>query len=158
MPAAIVNGKRDQLQSHTQPPFKRRPFDRKHPEVTNAIACPSTVKFDERVDIMNSTERQRLVSTMADEPTRALGVVLKCGICLALLTLLVVIGGAREKEGAAPEARGSAPHSAAVAKLPSAAAHRKEVFDDRRARFAGNASERNIAGTAPVAHAETYVP
>jgi len=107
---------------------------------------------------VNTTERQKLLSTMADTPTRTLGVVLKCGICLALLILLMVIGSARENDGVAPEARGTAPHSAAVAIVPSAAAHRKAVFDERRARFAGNASERTLAGTAPGAPAEPYAP
>ena len=113
---------------------------------------------DDKVNIMHTTEHQRLVSTMTVEPAHALGVVLKCGICLALLILLMVIGSARETDGAAPEARGSAPHSAAVAIVPSAAAHRKAVFDDRRARFAGNASDRTLAGAVPVAPAEPYAP
>ena len=107
---------------------------------------------------MNTTRRQRLVSTMSDEPTYALGVVLKCGICLALLTLLVVIGSTREEDGVASDARGSAPHAMAAAKFGGAAAHRKEVFDERRARFAGNASERSVGKTAPVADAQAYVP
>jgi len=107
---------------------------------------------------MHTTERQRLVSTMAVEPAHAVGVVLKCGICLALLTLLLVIGSARENDEVAPEAVGSAPHAAAPAIVPSAAAHRKAVFDDRRARFAGNASERTLAGMASGAPAEPYAP
>jgi hypothetical protein len=119
--------------------------------MTGAIGCPSRVNFNERVDIVNMTERQKLLSNMADAPTHAFAVVLKCAVCLALLTLLVVIGSTREKDGVAPEARGSAPHAMSAAKLSGAAAHRKEVFDDRRARFAGNAPERHVAGTAPVA-------
>jgi len=107
---------------------------------------------------MHTTERQQVVSTMAVEPAHAVGVVLKCGICLALLALLLVIGSARENDGVAPEAAGSAPHAAAVAIVPSAAAHRKAVFDDRRARFAGNASDRTLAGAVPVAPAEPYAP
>lgn len=107
---------------------------------------------------MHSTERNRLVSTMTVKRARALGVVLKCGICLALLTLLLVIGNAREKDGVALEAGNGMPHSAAIAILPSAAAHRKEVFDDRRARYAGNATERTLAETAPVASVEAYAP
>ena len=95
---------------------------------------------------------------MTVESARGLGVVVKCGICLALLTLLLVIGSARENDGVTPEAGNGAPHAAAVAMLPSAAAHRKAVFDDRRARLAGNASERTIVETAPVASFEAYAP
>jgi len=107
---------------------------------------------------MHTTERQQVVSTMTAEPARALGAVLKCGVCLALLTLLLVIGNSREDDGAAPEARGSASQAPAVARLPAAATHRKAVFDDRRARFAGNASDRTLAGAVPVAPAEPYAP
>jgi len=111
-----------------------------------------------KVNIMQTTERKQLVSTMTVEPAHALGVVLKCGVCLALLTLLLVIGSFREDDGTAPEARGGAPHAAAVAGSSGAAAHRKEVFEERRARFAGNASNRTFAGVASVAPAEPYAP
>ena len=107
---------------------------------------------------MHTTERQQVVSTMTVEPARALGVVLKCGICLALLILLMVIGSARENDGVAPEVRGSASQAQAVARLPAAAAHRKAVFDDRRARFEDAASQRMLAGVAPVAPSEPYAP
>jgi hypothetical protein len=153
-----VNGKISGLRIHAQSPFKRSPLGRGHSGVTCAIACPSGINFDERVDIMNTTERQRLASTLSDEPAHALGVVLKCAVCLALLTLLVVIGGNQGKPDTAPEARVSAPHAASATKLTGAAAHRKEVFDERRARFAGNASERHVAKTAPVTDAQAYAP
>ena len=41
---------------------------------------------------MNTTKRKGLVSILSDETAYGLGVVLKCGVCLALMTLLVVIG------------------------------------------------------------------
>jgi hypothetical protein len=107
---------------------------------------------------MHTTERQQVVSTMTVEPARALGVVLKCGIYLALLILLMVIGSAREDDGVAPEARGSASQAQAVARLPAAAAHRKAVFDDRRARFENADPERTLAGMAPGAPTEPYAP
>jgi hypothetical protein len=107
---------------------------------------------------MHTTERQQVVSTMTVEPARALGVVLKCGVCLALLILLMVIGSAREDDTAAPQVRGSASQAQAVARLPAAAAHRKAVFDDRRARFEDTDSERIVAGMAPGAPAEPYAP
>jgi hypothetical protein len=153
-----VNGNASWLLSHRQPAFERPPVGHRQPELNGAIACPSRFKFDERVDIMNTTERQRLLSTMADAPTQALAVVLKCAVCLALLTLLVVVGGNRETDGVAPGARGSAPYAASAAELSGAATHRKEVFDERRARFAGNASERRVAETAPAADVEAHAP
>ncbi len=106
---------------------------------------------------MQTTERQRLISTMTVEPAHAVAAALKCGVCLALLTLLLVIGSTSKYDATASEARRSAP-AAAAARLPSAAAHRKAVFDDRRARFAGNASERTLAGRAQDAPAEAYAP
>ena len=107
---------------------------------------------------MHSKERQRLVSTMTVESGRAFGAVLKSGICLALLILLWVIGSAKNDDGVLPLASHSAPETAAVAIVPSAAAYRKEVFDDRRARFAGNASARSFARPESGAHAEPYGP
>jgi hypothetical protein len=107
---------------------------------------------------MNTTKRQRLVSAMSDERTRGLGVVLKCGVCLALLTLLVAIGVGNGTDGDRANARRNVPLAAPAAKLTTAAAHRKEVFDERRARFTGNASERPVDETAAVAPAEAYVP
>jgi hypothetical protein len=105
---------------------------------------------------MNTTERQRLASTMSNEPTHALGVVLKCGICLALLTLLVAIGGSWVNDGGATETRDSAPHATSAAKLTGAAAHRKEVFDERRARFDSNVSVGQFAAVTPYAEAKAY--
>ena len=107
---------------------------------------------------MNTTKRKGLVSILSDEPAYGLGVVLKCGVCLALLTLLVVIGVSEGTDGDRANARRTVPHAAPAAKLTAAAAHRKEVFDERRARFAGTASERPVDETASVAPAEAYVP
>ncbi len=106
---------------------------------------------------MHSTERQRLVSTMSHEPAHALGVILKCGVCLALLILLAVIGSTNERDDIA-QVRSGPPLSASVAKMSSAAAHRKEVFDGRRAHFLGNASERDFAGQSLVSHADVVAP
>jgi hypothetical protein len=120
--------------------------------------APSAIKSDDKVNIVNTAERKRLVWTTSNEPTHSLEVILKCGVCLALLALLIVIGSAEEQGGVAQEARSSAAHPASVAKSSSAAAHRKEVFDGRRARFEGNASERDIAGPALATHAEVIAP
>ena len=121
---------------------------------------------------MNSKEREQLVKSHANEragspraeapgrkgrwyPESAshLGLMLKCGVCLALVALLVVIGSGEEKAGTARDGRSDAAHPAAVTKSSTAAAHRKEVFDDRRARFEGNAlapaNRFAAAGNAP---------
>jgi len=110
-------------------------------------SSPRRINFYERVDIMNATRLQRLASISPDEPARCVGVVVKCGICLAVLTLLVVIGNQQEG-GVGLETRGSAPYAASAARLAGAATHRKEVFDERRARFTGSETDRNVAETA----------
>lgn len=103
---------------------------------------------------MNSTERQRLVSSLYREPACAVAVVLKCGVCLAVLILLALIGAVDGKDGFAQDARRGTPHSAPPAKLPGSAAHRKEIFDSRRARFLSNASGRDAAPGSLVSHAD----
>jgi len=110
-----------------------------------------------KVNAMLTSERQRLISIMSDEPASALGIVVKYGGCVALATLLIV-AAVRGNEDVANDARGHAPHSASTAKASSAAAHRKEVFDARRARFEGKASGLDVTGIAPVSRAEASVP
>ena len=107
---------------------------------------------------MHNAERQRLVSTLSHEPTYTLGTALKCGICLAFLILLVVIGNAREQTPIAQEARSFAPHSTSVASKSGAEAHRKDVFDDRRAKFMDKASERDDGGPSLAARVDGVVP
>lgn len=106
---------------------------------------------------MLNSERQSLNSTMAHEPASALGAVLKCGVCLALMTLLVVIGSTPGNEDAGNGARNRAPDSKFAAKASAAAAHRKEVFDARRAHFADRASGGDAAGMPPVTRAEAVL-
>jgi hypothetical protein len=108
------------------------------------------------MDIMNSMERQRLVSTLSDEPAHALGVVLKCCIGLFLLTLLVAIGGGWGNDGTATVSRGDSQHAEAASHPGNAAAHRREVFDERRARFESKASADQYAAVAPFAEANAY--
>ncbi len=107
---------------------------------------------------MQTTERQRLVSTMSVAPTYGLGSVLKCGICLAFLLLLVAIGSAREQAPIAQEARKDAPHSKSAAGMYGAAAHRKEVFDGRRAKLMSKASEPGVTGPTLPARADVVAP
>ena len=102
--------------------------------------------YHDEVNIMLTTsERQRLCSTMANEPARTLGAVLKCGICIAMVTLLILIGSSGEQEDAAKSASVQALHQQWAARASSAAAHRKEVLEARRTRFAGSDSAQAAA-------------
>ena len=94
---------------------------------------------------MHSTERQMLVSSMSAESGPSFGVLVISGICFALLSLMAV-ADAVEKGAAVPQARSTPPQSASAAILPSAAVHRKTVFDDRRVKFMSTASERGATG------------
>ena len=107
---------------------------------------------------MQNAERQRLVSTMSHEPAHALASVLKCGICLALLVLLAVIGGYPARDTTPQEARNAMPRSAAATKAFSAEAHRKEVLDERRAKFAGHESDPGAADLALAARVDVVAP
>ncbi|MEO8751731.1 MAG: hypothetical protein ABI624_03540 [Casimicrobiaceae bacterium] len=120
---------------------------------------------------MNSKERKQLVESYSrehaglpqaqipqqgarsylKEPVPLLGLMLKCAACVALAALLVVIGSGDDKAGMAKDARSNTAHPAAVVNLSGAAAHRKEVFDERRAHF-----ERD--GTAPGNHFAAVTP
>jgi len=99
-------------------------------------------------------ERQRLIRTLSHEPIHAFWTVSKCGTCLALLTLLMAVGGANADGGIAREMRRVVPDAASVVARSGVAAHRKEVFDGRRAHFMGNAPEPDIAVPALATHAE----
>ena len=106
---------------------------------------------------MLTSERERLVSTMSHEPASALGIVVKYGGCVALAALLIV-AAVRGNEDVAGDARASASYSEPAAKASTAAAHRKEVFDARRARFAAKASGLDAAGITPITRAEAFAP
>jgi hypothetical protein len=110
-----------------------------------------------KVNAMLTSERERLVSTMSHEPASALGIVVKYGGCVALAALLIV-AAVRGNEDVAGDARGHAAPSASTAKASTAAAHRKEVFDARRARFAAKASGLDAAGITPITRAEAFAP
>jgi len=83
---------------------------------------------------MHTYERARLMQTMNDERAVRVGTAVKCGACIAFLALLAAIGAAGGD--VTPK------HSAIVerAHTPNpvrAEAHRKAVFDERRARVEG---------------------
>lgn len=104
---------------------------------------------------MHSTERRMLVSSMSGESGYSFGATMISSIIVALLALMAV-GGAL-KYATAPQP-GSPANFASDAILPSAAAHRKAVFDDRRARFMGTAAQPGVsvlAASATIALART---
>jgi len=104
---------------------------------------------------MHSKERQQRVEFHSREtrPSQApsdgearrgsnnlaiLGLMVKCAACVAVVTLLVVVGNGEHKAGMAGDVRGDAAQRATFNTPSRAAADRKEVFDARRARFEGN--------------------
>jgi len=94
-------------------------------------------------NIMQATERKRLVSTLSREGAYGLGTALKCSICLAILILLIAIGNSSEHVPNSQAARKDASPPTSVAGNPGATAHRRQVFEERRAKFLGKAPERD---------------
>jgi hypothetical protein len=120
--------------------------------------APYATKHDNQVITVNTAERQQLVRAMSSEPTRVYGDIVKCGVFFAVLASILLIDIAPEISGAAQAARGSGDHPAFAAKSSPAAAHRKEVFDARRARFEGNAAKRHTGETALATHSAIVAP
>ena len=80
---------------------------------------------------------------MNAEPVHAWLVLARCATGLAVIVLLSLVGvRASVDQGAARHvAAAAAPHA-----RPPAQQHRKQVFDDRRARFERSAGRHRIAG------------
>lgn len=83
--------------------------------------------------------------------------VLKAGVCVGFIALLAWIG-AGDRSGQAPAAITGAQSAAAAAVGDRAATHRKQVFDERRARFDGAAHAKVARGEASVARTEVLAP
>jgi hypothetical protein len=92
---------------------------------------------------MSNLERQRLMSRFANEPTRPVAAMIKCAVGLAVLALLAVIGNGADSG----DPRESIAGSTQSAPAGAAGAHRKEVFDDRRARFSADATPQRAEST-----------
>ena len=108
-----------------------------------AIAGSTDVSTRDRRTLVKSTERKQPATTMS-----RFGAILKIGVCLGVLGLLVVVGRSERTIPDAQETRITAAPPAPVTRSPSAAEHRKQVFDERRARFdaaASTAAERVAA-------------
>ena len=89
--------------------------------------------------MQTSKQRRRLLQEMESEPFRTWAVLAKCAGGLAVIVLIAVIGaGSTDDPEAISRAKDAAPHASQPAQQ-----HRKQVFDERRARFAG--ASHNIA-------------
>jgi hypothetical protein len=81
---------------------------------------------------------------MAEEPWVTAGVLCKCAAGIAAVTLLAVMGAHAEKRDEQGQARKPVYETQAPAPT-SAEAHRKQVFDERRARFDGTRRATGLA-------------
>ncbi len=107
---------------------------------------------------MHRVERERLIRTAPGASASPLGSAVKCGACLGLLALLALIGSGIHDDDAAPGAPGpgravALPHAAV-----GATAHRKLVFEDRRARFDGQRPESSAVKPARDGPTQPSVP
>ncbi len=85
---------------------------------------------------MQTAERERLMRMMSDESAYGVATVLKCGVCIGLLALIAVIGfSARVNDAGTPVATSTTQQKTSAYDGIRAEAHRKQVFDERRARF-----------------------
>ena len=87
----------------------------------------------------SSIDRRRVLQAMNAQFENAWLVLARCAVGLAVIALIAVIGAADLAAGG----------SVAAVTSPSAQPaqqHRKEVFDERRARFDGGADPRSVAG------------
>ncbi|MEO5765347.1 MAG: hypothetical protein ABIR52_08580 [Casimicrobiaceae bacterium] len=87
--------------------------------------------------------------TMSGEPLHAAATVLKCAVGLALLALIAVIGvSGNNNEMVASATSGAGRASTWTGSWGPAAAHRKQVFDERRAQLESAEPSRVVAGSA----------
>ena len=82
---------------------------------------------------MHSAERATIMRAMSAEPLSTAAAAMKCGAALAIITLLAVIGSSADDAVAPPPADAVHP-TAATATLGVSAAHRRQVFEERRTR------------------------
>ena len=90
---------------------------------------------------MQAAERERLNRTMSGVSANTVGAVVKGGVCLGVLALLALIGSSVNDNGTVAAGVSGADRGTASARdNVRATAHRKLVFDERRARFEGHTS------------------
>ncbi len=97
--------------------------------------------------MQSSIECRRLLKMMSDEPINVRFAMAKCAAGLAIVVLLVVMAVSDERVIGGSVAQGTTPPRAAAAEV-SAEAHRKQVFDERRQSFQGDAERRSVASEA----------
>lgn len=100
------------------------------------------LNFDERMDKMNRVERSNLVAQHADAPAHPVGVVLACCAGIVALTVLVAAGGAWTTDRKAQASTQASYRGEATARAGSTEEHRRDLFDERRARFTSSASDQ----------------
>ena len=89
---------------------------------------------------MQTTRRERLLRMTSDESTYGVARVFKFGACIGFLALLAVIGfNASVNDAGTPAATSTTQQKESARFGVRAEAHRKQVFDERRARFEGTA-------------------
>lgn len=94
--------------------------------------------------MVSSSERRKLLKSMNGEPAGAWFILAKCAAGLAVTVLIAVIGASeRGDRETGSEVAVVVPPTAQPAQV-----HRKQVFDERRARFSGGADQRSVAGVA----------
>ena len=98
---------------------------------------------------MQTTRRERLMRMTFDESAYGFAAMAKCVVCIGLLALLTVIGFGASADDAATAGALSAGRGNTVAHVAvRAEAHRKQVFDERRARFERSDTQLSTAATA----------
>jgi hypothetical protein len=91
--------------------------------------------------VQTSHQRRRLLRELESEPLRTWLVLAKCGGGLAVIALIALIGaGSADDRETIARAKEAPP----PAVLP-AQAHRQQLFNERRARFARSVPSHNIA-------------
>ena len=97
--------------------------------------------------MQSSIERERLMKTLHDEPANAWVVLAGCAAGLAIVVLLVAMVVRDERVMGGSAAQGAILPRAVTATV-DAESHRKQVFDERRQRFQGNATQHAVASEA----------
>lgn len=85
--------------------------------------------------MLSTTERQRLMRQFGGEPALRARAVAKCAAGMLILLLLVLLAAGSGDDGGIDRAARANADGAIATAAPRAEAHRKQVFDERRARF-----------------------
>ncbi len=108
---------------------------------------------------MNTVSRSELVRSSYGTSATPVAGIAKCSVCLSFVALIAWIGaGAGEEAAAAPGVRVSAAGAAGVVVGDRAAAHRRQVFDARRARFDDAAHAQVSIASPRGGHADVATP